>query len=172
MWDAEEAVEGEQQFVADCEGQCCVLHHTSWTLETMLMLYPYCSREPSASPQRAATESGIPRTSTHAASASASSSYAPAAGASGQASSAPHEPTIREEATAVVDRSMRAHQQTTGPSNGNGNSQPKKSKVRMVGDWQLNKTLGAGSMGKVKLATNIVTKEKVGMKVLIRIPHG
>jgi serine/threonine protein kinase len=31
----------------------------------------------------------------------------------------------------------------------------------MVGDWQLQKTLGAGSMGKVKLATNINTREKV-----------
>ena len=31
----------------------------------------------------------------------------------------------------------------------------------MVGDWQLQKTLGAGSMGKVKLATNIHTREKV-----------
>lgn len=36
-----------------------------------------------------------------------------------------------------------------------------RSKGRMVGDWQLQKTLGAGSMGKVKLATNVVTKEKV-----------
>ncbi|OXB34270.1 hypothetical protein LQV05_006697 [Cryptococcus neoformans] len=126
------------------------------------------SREPSASPHRQATESGIPRPSTHAASTSTSSSYVPVSGASGQASSAPHEPTIREEATAVVDRSMRAHQQTNGPSSGNGNSQPKKSKVRMVGDWQLNKTLGAGSMGKVKLATNIVTKEKCAVKIIPR----
>jgi serine/threonine protein kinase len=31
----------------------------------------------------------------------------------------------------------------------------------MVGDWQLQKTLGAGSMGKVKLATNVNTREKV-----------
>lgn len=137
----------------------------------MLISYAYCSREPSASPHRAAAESGIPRSSTHAASTSASLSYAPVAGASGQASSAPHEPTIREEATAVVDRSMRAHQQANGSNSGNGNTQLKKTKVRMVGDWQLNKTLGAGSMGKVKLATNIVTKEKVGMKMLIRMSN-
>ena len=32
----------------------------------------------------------------------------------------------------------------------------------MIGDWQLQKTLGAGSMGKVKLATNVITKERVG----------
>lgn len=31
----------------------------------------------------------------------------------------------------------------------------------MVGDWQLGKTLGAGSMGKVKLATNAYSKERV-----------
>jgi len=35
--------------------------------------------------------------------------------------------------------------------------------MRMVGDWQLQKTLGAGSMGKVKLATNVHTKEKVSL---------
>lgn len=66
---------------------------------------------------------------------------------------------------------MRAHQQANGSNSGNGNTQLKKTKVRMVGDWQLNKTLGAGSMGKVKLATNIVTKEKVGMKMLIRMSN-
>ena len=32
---------------------------------------------------------------------------------------------------------------------------------KQVGDWMLGKTLGAGSMGKVKLATNQFTKEKV-----------
>ena len=40
-----------------------------------------------------------------------------------------------------------------------------RSKGRMVGDWQLQKTLGAGSMGKVKLATNILTGEKVSQGI-------
>lgn len=33
--------------------------------------------------------------------------------------------------------------------------------ARQVGDWQLGKTIGAGSMGKVKTATNVYTGEKV-----------
>jgi serine/threonine protein kinase len=37
--------------------------------------------------------------------------------------------------------------------------------MRMVGDWQLQKTLGAGSMGKVKLATNVITKERVCLRL-------
>jgi hypothetical protein len=35
--------------------------------------------------------------------------------------------------------------------------------ARQVGDWQLGKTIGAGSMGKVKTATNVYTGEKVGL---------
>ena len=50
--------------------------------------------------------------------------------------------------------------------------------ARQVGDWQLGKTIGAGSMGKVKTATNVYTGEKVSLarslsfrKVeLIRVP--
>ncbi len=48
-----------------------------------------------------------------------------------------------------------------GSSNGNGNGNGKQRNSRQVGDWVLGKTLGAGSMGKVKLATNLYTKEKV-----------
>lgn len=53
---------------------------------------------------------------------------------------------------------------TSGTSNGNGNgngNSKSRAKMRMVGDWQLGKTLGAGSMGKVKLATNAHTRERV-----------
>ena len=38
----------------------------------------------------------------------------------------------------------------------------------MVGDWQLLKTLGAGSMGKVKLAQNVFTKERVCLHSVYR----
>lgn len=51
-----------------------------------------------------------------------------------------------------------------GAVNGGGSSSKdgqSRSRNRTVGDWLLQKTLGAGSMGKVKLATNIHTKEKV-----------
>jgi len=55
----------------------------------------------------------------------------------------------------VVARSMKA-----SGSQRNGTVK-ERSRGRMVGDWQLQKTLGAGSMGKVKLGTNVVSKEKV-----------
>lgn len=74
----------------------------------------------------------------------------------------PHEPTIREvreeAAAAAVSRSVRAANGSgAAGSSRNGRDKPR---GRMVGDWQLQKTLGSGSMGKVKLATNIHTKEK------------
>ncbi|KII84894.1 hypothetical protein PLICRDRAFT_45728 [Plicaturopsis crispa FD-325 SS-3] len=41
---------------------------------------------------------------------------------------------------------------------------------RILGDYTLSKTLGAGSMGKVKLATHNVTGEKLAVKILPRTP--
>lgn len=55
----------------------------------------------------------------------------------------------------MVARSMKA-----SGSQRNGTVK-ERSRGRMVGDWQLQKTLGAGSMGKVKLGTNVLSKEKV-----------
>lgn len=94
----------------------------------------------------------------------------------------PHEPTIDEEAVAQVSRSLRHSQGggvpngessadgagvgagVNGNGNGNGSRAPRdKARTRMVGDWVLQKTLGAGSMGKVKLATHAVTKERVSL---------
>jgi hypothetical protein len=78
-----------------------------------------------------------------------------------------HEPTITEEAAATVSRSVRNSQSqgASGSKNGggslNGAIKEKVAKSRMVGDWQLQKTLGAGSMGKVKLATHVHTRERV-----------
>lgn len=40
---------------------------------------------------------------------------------------------------------------------------------RILGDYTLSKTLGAGSMGKVKLATHNVTGEKLAVKILPRV---
>lgn len=102
-----------------------------------------------------------------------------------------HRQTISEEASAHVgkmvglSRSAREESEYREPSdrkttsgsvsrngtvasaaNGNGSSSKEgqsRSRNRTVGDWQLQKTLGAGSMGKVKLATNIHTKEKVSL---------
>ncbi|GAA6051304.1 hypothetical protein JCM3770_006802 [Rhodotorula araucariae] len=39
---------------------------------------------------------------------------------------------------------------------------------RALGEWQLTKTLGAGSMGKVKLGVSQVTGEKVAIKIIPR----
>ena len=75
-------------------------------------------------------------------------------------STMPVEPTINEEASAAVARSVKGSQSA---SSSQRNGVKDKASRRMVGDWQLQKTLGAGSMGKVKLATNIVTKEKVSL---------
>lgn len=44
-----------------------------------------------------------------------------------------------------------------------------RSSNRILGDYTLSKTLGAGSMGKVKLATHNVTGEKFAVKILPRM---
>ncbi|KAJ7472050.1 hypothetical protein FB451DRAFT_1090269, partial [Mycena latifolia] len=51
----------------------------------------------------------------------------------------------------------------TRPSSSNA-----KRSNRILGDYTLSKTLGAGSMGKVKLATHNVTGEKLAVKILPR----
>ncbi|KAJ6632417.1 hypothetical protein B0H10DRAFT_2206775 [Mycena sp. CBHHK59/15] len=49
---------------------------------------------------------------------------------------------------------------------------PPKRANRILGDYTLTKTLGAGSMGKVKLATHNVTGEKLAVKILPRARAG
>ncbi|KAL0948265.1 hypothetical protein HGRIS_010861 [Hohenbuehelia grisea] len=53
-------------------------------------------------------------------------------------------------------------------ANGNPTSKPRSS-GRILGDYTLGKTLGAGSMGKVKLAVHNVTGEKLAVKILPRV---
>ncbi|KAG8706233.1 serine/threonine-protein kinase KIN2 [Ceratobasidium sp. 395] len=45
----------------------------------------------------------------------------------------------------------------------------KSSRARVLGDYQLTKTLGAGSMGKVKLATHVPTGQKLAIKIVPRV---
>ncbi|KAH9475260.1 Protein kinase kin1 [Psilocybe cubensis] len=52
------------------------------------------------------------------------------------------------------------HNSTTGRSSRSN---------RILGDYTLSKTLGAGSMGKVKLATHNITGEKLAVKILPRV---
>ncbi|KAF8129971.1 hypothetical protein EV363DRAFT_1168110 [Boletus edulis] len=48
-------------------------------------------------------------------------------------------------------------------------SKQSRSTNKVLGDYTLTKTLGAGSMGKVKLATHNVTDEKLAIKILPRV---
>lgn len=114
------------------------------------------SRTPSRSPHRSQTDSVI-------------GTLTP--------SSRPAEPTIREETQASVSKTLSARHvqsppdtaplsgqsRSSAPSTSANGASRSKSKYRMVGDWQLQKTLGAGSMGKVKLGVNIHTREKVSI---------
>ncbi|KAJ6558293.1 hypothetical protein B0H19DRAFT_1070820 [Mycena capillaripes] len=57
------------------------------------------------------------------------------------------------------------------PADGEARSKPAstaKRSNRILGDYTLSKTLGAGSMGKVKLATHNITGEKLAVKILPR----
>ncbi|TBU46041.1 Pkinase-domain-containing protein [Dichomitus squalens] len=51
-----------------------------------------------------------------------------------------------------------------------GSSSKSRSGTRVLGDYTLSKTLGAGSMGKVKLAHHNITGEKLAVKILPRVP--
>ena len=63
----------------------------------------------------------------------------------------------------VVDHTPRSMQPATGRRRTTINA--------TTGTWVLGKTIGAGSMGKVKLAKNAETGEQVTLCSLIRLPH-
>ncbi|TFK38383.1 hypothetical protein BDQ12DRAFT_683581 [Crucibulum laeve] len=63
------------------------------------------------------------------------------------------------------DREERERERGHGTSS---SGRPSRSN-RILGDYTLSKTLGAGSMGKVKLATHNVTGEKLAVKILPRV---
>ncbi|KAG9307423.1 hypothetical protein G9A89_017253 [Geosiphon pyriformis] len=59
---------------------------------------------------------------------------------------------------------------TNGTSNGSNMNQNVKVKPKKVlGNYTLTKTLGAGSMGKVKLAVHSLTNEKLAVKIIPRV---
>ncbi|KAF8907033.1 hypothetical protein CPB84DRAFT_1769316 [Gymnopilus junonius] len=62
------------------------------------------------------------------------------------------------------NRERRRHRDDHGSTTGRSNRSN-----RILGDYTLSKTLGAGSMGKVKLATHNVTGEKLAVKILPRV---
>ncbi|KAH6902573.1 CAMK/CAMKL/Kin1 protein kinase [Coprinopsis sp. MPI-PUGE-AT-0042] len=69
------------------------------------------------------------------------------------------------------DRERTADENTNRRRHRDDNARPSRSN-RVLGDYTLSKTLGAGSMGKVKLAVHNITGEKLAIKILPRVyPH-
>lgn len=159
------------------------------------------SRTPSRSPNRAAAAREPHRTMSNPLEAAPTDNMptpstqgsASAHAFSAHPSSHPHEPTISEEASAYVGRSVSSSQSAAAsatrppplssprnpppptplaPPNASHthtaqytpsapSSSSKRRQYRQVGDWILQKTLGQGSMGKVKLGVNVHTQERV-----------
>ncbi|KAG1758736.1 hypothetical protein EDD22DRAFT_909065 [Suillus occidentalis] len=75
--------------------------------------------------------------------------------------------------TTPTSSSDRERQQTTDSKHrqtrDGSTSKQGRSSNRILGDYTLTKTLGAGSMGKVKLAIHNVTEEKLAVKILPRV---
>ncbi|KAI5369382.1 putative serine/threonine-protein kinase, active [Septoria linicola] len=76
-------------------------------------------------------------------------------------------------------QSRYSDQPTPAPSNGDSRSAPPATNLRrrttldaQTGTWELGKTIGAGSMGKVKLARNRETGEQVAVKIVPRNSQG
>ncbi|KAJ2936745.1 hypothetical protein H1R20_g348, partial [Candolleomyces eurysporus] len=73
------------------------------------------------------------------------------------------------------DRSTRgpvdenSHRRRHREDRGEHSSSSRSRSNRILGDYTLSKTLGAGSMGKVKLATHNITGEKLAVKILPRV---
>ncbi|KAF8063306.1 CAMK/CAMKL/Kin1 protein kinase [Lyophyllum atratum] len=70
------------------------------------------------------------------------------------------------------DRSSRDTPTTSSRRTRDGSSSRPSRTNRLLGEYTLSKTLGAGSMGKVKLATHNVTGEKLAVKILPRTHPG
>ncbi|KAL1943622.1 hypothetical protein VTO73DRAFT_4067 [Trametes versicolor] len=68
-----------------------------------------------------------------------------------------------------TDRDQRHDDSRHGRTEGSSTSKAR-SGTRILGDYTLSKTLGAGSMGKVKLAHHNITGEKLAVKILPRVP--
>ncbi|KAJ5752631.1 hypothetical protein N7520_009548 [Penicillium odoratum] len=70
--------------------------------------------------------------------------------------------------TATADRAADSSQNATGPV---VPTQPRRRTTitTPTGQWALGKTIGAGSMGKVKLAKNMETGEQVAVKIVPRL---
>lgn len=74
-------------------------------------------------------------------------------------------------AAAAPDRAAEASQHATATSGAQVPTQPRRRTTitTPTGQWALGKTIGAGSMGKVKLAKNMETGEQVAVKIVPRL---
>ncbi|KAJ5628086.1 hypothetical protein N7490_010314 [Penicillium lividum] len=76
--------------------------------------------------------------------------------------------SVEMTSTATADRATDSSQNATGPV---APTQPRRRTTitTPTGQWALGKTIGAGSMGKVKLAKNTETGEQVAVKIVPRL---
>ena len=101
-----------------------------------------------------------------------------------RSNSRPSNVRYSSEATGVPDASTNGASTTTPTSTGGAPMQGSQGPVKrrttigaQTGQWSLGKTIGAGSMGKVKLAKNLETGEQVGNPTnpaalpLLTFPH-
>ncbi|KAF8631661.1 hypothetical protein AX17_005062 [Amanita inopinata Kibby_2008] len=88
----------------------------------------------------------------------------PAAG-----STTPSSSETRERSNMTSDESTQHSRRHRDGTHSHGSSNRTGRSNRILGDYTLGKTLGAGSMGKVKLAVHNVTGEKMAVKILPRV---
>ncbi|KAG1169106.1 hypothetical protein G6F70_008695 [Rhizopus microsporus] len=69
--------------------------------------------------------------------------------------------------TNIRDQSRELREPSSSSSNGGINRQPKPRRV--IGNYTLSSTIGAGSMGKVRLAIHNTTKEKLAVKIIPKV---
>ncbi|CAE7144925.1 unnamed protein product [Rhizoctonia solani] len=77
-------------------------------------------------------------------------------------------PQTSAQATAIQER-MSTDENREKENNARRGKSQEKSRGRVLGDYVLTKTLGAGSMGKVKLAVHTPTGQKLAIKIVPRV---
>ncbi|KAL9614846.1 MAG: hypothetical protein Q9167_000679 [Letrouitia subvulpina] len=76
---------------------------------------------------------------------------------------------VNSGAQATPQPTNSARVQSEAAAHGSGGSTKRRTTIgAQTGDWSLGKTIGAGSMGKVKLAKNLETGEQVAVKIVPR----
>ncbi|PFH49549.1 hypothetical protein AMATHDRAFT_147502 [Amanita thiersii Skay4041] len=87
----------------------------------------------------------------------------------GAGSTTPSSTETRDRSNMTSDEASQPSRRHRDPSHGHSSTGRSGRSNRILGDYTLGKTLGAGSMGKVKLAVHNVTGEKLAVKILPRV---